>query len=403
MTTRPALRIAAAIILLWAASRGILLAAGLWGATHLHSGRAVQSGNLQRDTEGPVALEIWARWDSEWYLLIAEEGYHVEERLAGRRVAYFPADSTGFFPLYPILIRGFGAFLSFLPRPAALLLSAVLVSNAALLGALILLGERVRRTGVRSRHGAAPGEAVAVFSCAALLCFPPSLFLSAVYAESLLLLLTLLCFKWLREERWWSASVAGALASATKPAGLLLIVPALIAVIGAGRGSAARGPSKAASRWASLAIYPAGTALFSLYCARAFGDPLVWLYRQDRWRGAASGPWRAFLRWAAQPQIHGAHGSTVELIFAVIALVLLVKVLRERPVAESLFAAFVVLLPLCSTLWSFGRLSLQAFPLFVALGAWAARHPRGSLVYFIPAIAGSAVLMAYFGAWWWAG
>ena len=122
-----------------------------------------------------------------------------------------------------------------------------------------------------------------------------------------------------------------------------------------------------------------------------------------RWRVAASGPSQAFQRWAEKPTIHGTHGSTVELTFAVMALAILIFVLWKRPLAESAFAAAIVMLPLTSTLWSFGRLSLQAFPLFVVLGYWASRWPRTSWLYFVPMTAGSLVLMRYYAAWWWAG
>lgn len=449
MTKSPRLRAALVVVIIYIASRGLLLLAGLWGLTGepfssrspLGSGRELQGGNLQREWHGPPSLEIWARWDSEWYLLIAEHGYHLEDQLAVRRVAYGPADATGFFPLYPLLIRGGAWLLDRTPvigdwatrygsgakalkgppplrerYPAALLVTAVLISNAALLGSLFLLFERAGIAGHGDGGARDPSpEAVGLFSCSALLAWPPSLFLSAVYAESLLLFLSLLCFKLLRRGRWWAAAMVGAAASATKPAGLFLVLPAVIALIGAARGGGAadrssRSPKGAAGRgsglverWASLLLYPAGAVAFSLYCRDEFGDALSWLHRQDRWRGAASGPWHAFVRWAQDPAVHGAHGSTVELIFAVLALLLLIKVFRERPLAESWLTSAVVLLPLCSTLWSFGRLSLQAFPIFIALGSWAARHPKLSFAWFIPSAAGGAALMAYFGAWWWAG
>jgi len=397
-----------------AASRLLLTAAGIEGLAHLPSGRDLQSGNVQRGWSGPPLLEMWARWDSEWYLLIAAQGYHLEEELGRREVAYGEADATGFFPLYPLVVRetagilamipgidqisvvareGDGAGVPHSPR-ATLLLAGVLVSNLALLGALILLCERVVMT-------AEPDGGRPLAACLALLAYPPSLFLSAVYADSLLLFLVLLTFGFLKKRRWWAAGVAAALASATKPTGLLLILPGLLALLG--DQTALHNEGRSNTRWLSLAIYPAGAAAFSWYCFGQFGDPLSWLHRQARWRGSLSGPWKAFLRWAESPRLHGAHGSTVELVLAVLALVLLLGVLAKRPVAESIFAAAVVLMPLGSTLWSFGRLSLQAFPLFIVLGGWAARRPRGSLAYFVPAGAGGLVLMRYYAAWWWAG
>jgi hypothetical protein len=413
----------AAVIVIWAASRGLLLGSGLFGAAALGSGRALQSGNIQRSWEGPAPLEIWARWDAEWYLLIAEEGYHLEERLARRRVDYGSADATGFFPLYPLAIRALGSVLERLPgtdripvrildarapesgsgRRGALIAAALIISNGALVSLLLLLYRHVLDTQSRSPTRATPDahSRAALLACAALLCFPPSLFLSAVYADALLLLLAVLCFRYLRRRRWWTAAAVGALASAAKPGGILLAIPAAVMLFRAGR--TLRDEGSPPTRWLSLALYPAGAAAFSLYCARAFGDPLSWLHRQARWRGTLSGPWRAFIRWAEEPRIHGAHGSTVELAFAILALILLLVVIRRRSLAESAFAAAVVIPPLGSSLWSFGRLSLQAFPLFIVLGEWAARRPLLSLVYFIPATAGSMILMAYYAAWWWAG
>lgn len=413
----------AIVAIIWAATRGILLGSGLIGAATLASGRELQSGNIQRAWAGPAPLEIWARWDAEWYLLIAEEGYHLEERLARRRVAYGSADATGFFPLYPLAIRALGSVLEHLPgidripvrildrdapespagRRGALLAAALIISNGALLWLLFILYRHVLETPSTGATRTAPDalSRAALLACAALLCFPPTIFLSAVYADALLLLLALLCFRSLRRGRWWRAAAVGALASAAKPGGILLAIPAAIMLLRAGRTLRDEGARPA--RWLSLALYPAGAATFSLYCARAFGDPLSWLHRQARWRGALSGPWKAFIRWAEEPRIHGAHGSTVELTFAILALVLLLVVVRRRPLAESAFSAAVVIPPLCSSLWSFGRLSLQAFPLFVALGEWAARRPLLSLLYFLPATAGSMILMAYYAAWWWAG
>lgn len=425
MTSPSGRRALAGLLLVFLASRALVLAAGLYGAASYPSGRTVQPGNLQRPWYAAArGLEIWARWDAEWYLLIAEEGYHLEHHMEGRRVRYRPADATGFFPLYPLLIRGGGRLLALLPGAGGLetrahagggpvdapggalsLLAGILISNLALLGSTLLLHRRVLETG---HGGEAATSGMALLSAAALLLHPSSFFLSAVYADSLLLFLSLACFAALRRRRWWTAALLGALASATKPAGILLAAPALVALAGS-LGRQARSPgggrSRGASwtRWLSLGLYPAGLLLFSLYCRQAFGDPLAWAQRQMRWRGDLSGPWRAFLRWAEDPQLLGAHHSSMELALALTALVLLVFCVRRRPPAETALAALVILPPLGATLWSFGRLSLQAFPLSIVLGSWAARHKAWSLAWFVPSAAALAFLTSYYAAWWWAG
>src|SRR5919204_1738296 len=66
-----------------------------------------------------------ARWDSVWYLRIADSGYGDS------------APRAAFFPLYPVLVRGVGT--AFGGSHGALLAAAYLVSLVAFLGALVLL------------------------------------------------------------------------------------------------------------------------------------------------------------------------------------------------------------------------------------------------------------------------
>src|SRR5215210_9377058 len=72
----------------------------------------------------PVLAPL-ARWDSAWYLTIADSGY-------GGSTA-----RAAFFPLYPLLVRGVGTVSG--GSHAALLIAAFLVSLAAFLAALVLL------------------------------------------------------------------------------------------------------------------------------------------------------------------------------------------------------------------------------------------------------------------------
>src|SRR5688500_11389140 len=81
-----------------------------------------------------------ARWDSVWYLRVAESGYGGKASLrSGHRPLHAPdpAPRAAFFPLYPLLVRAVATPLG--GSNAALLIAAYLVSLAAFLGALVLL------------------------------------------------------------------------------------------------------------------------------------------------------------------------------------------------------------------------------------------------------------------------
>src|SRR5687768_100592 len=68
-------------------------------------------------------IDVWARWDSDWYLLIAQDGYSGS-----------PSSTPAFFPLYPGLIAGLGRLLA-----GHYVLAGVLLSLAACALAFVLL------------------------------------------------------------------------------------------------------------------------------------------------------------------------------------------------------------------------------------------------------------------------
>jgi hypothetical protein len=380
---------------LFLASRLALLAVGLLSTAILPSGFNVQHGNLVAHRPTAVPLEIWARWDSEWYLLIAAEGYEVGDRLAAFGVAYEPTAATGFLPSYPLLIR----WLSPLLGPVA---AGVLISNICLFLSMVLL-ERLVRLEVGGDAGARAG----LMACAALLVFPTSLFLSAVYSESLFLALSLAVFICARTGRFAAAGVLGGLAALTRPFGVLLVIP----IVWEWWSGLRHGPDNPVSRrakwwdglWAGLIPLAFGT--YMLFCSSVFGDALALFHRQQRWRGSLSGPWRAFVRWwEVGPRVHGAHGSTVELVVAVICIVMLFFMARRLRGSYTLYAAVGVTLALGSTLWSFSRLVLTLFPFFMFIGMkWADGRRCLPLLYAFAGTTLSGLFMALFANWWWVG
>src|SRR3954451_4946454 len=147
-------------------------------------------------------LSPLARWDSAWYLDIAHSGY------AG--------PNSAFFPLYPVLVRGF----AFVSAPGALVVSAYVVSLAALLGALYLMHRLVT---LELRSADVARDAVLLLAV-----FPGALWFGAPYSESLFLLLSVGAFYAARTDRWAWAGACAALASATRSAGIVLVVPLVI-------------------------------------------------------------------------------------------------------------------------------------------------------------------------------
>ena len=138
------------------------------------------------------------RQDALWFLRIATDGYRTDD------------NSAAFFPLYPLAIRAVALLPGVGPLGAALL-----VSNAALFGALVVLHALTRLE---------LGDAHARRSLLLVALFPTACFLLAPYTESLFLLLSLLAFWYARRDRWALAALAGAGAALTRSVGLVLIL-----------------------------------------------------------------------------------------------------------------------------------------------------------------------------------
>jgi hypothetical protein len=339
-------------------------------------------------------LEIWARWDSEWYLLIAAKGYEVGDELVGLGLTYERSAAAGFLPLYPMLMR------SLTPLFGGLA-AGVLISNLCLFLSLVLF-ERL----VRLEVGGEAGETAGIVACAALLLHPSSLFLSAVYAESLFLVLTIGAFLGARTGRFGVAGVLAGLATLTRPFGALLLLPLAWewrVWRAAAEEAKIRRVRTVNGLW--ILLVPAALVGFLVFSRRVFGDPLALFHRQERWRGGISGPWHAFVRWwETGPTAHGTHGSVVELVIALVCLAMLVVMMRRLRTSYTLYVAVCMALALGSTLWSFSRLSLTLFPFFMLIGvAWVDGRRGLPTTYAFVGGALGGFFMALFANWWWVG
>jgi len=379
---------------LFVASRAALLAVGLLSTALLPSGIGMQPGNLVWHRPASPALEIWARWDAEWYLLIADKGYDVGDELAGLGLTYERTAAAGFLPLYPLLIR-------ILTPVFGGLAAGVLISNFCLFLSLVLLDRLVRL-----EVGGEAGELAGIFACAALLLHPSSLFLSAVYAESLFLVLSIGAFLGARMGRFAFAGILGGLATLTRPFGVLLLFP-LVWEWWVWRDAADDAGTRHRRTMSGLWILlvPAALVGFMALSRATFGDPLALFHRQERWRGGLSGPWRAFARWwEAGPTAHGAHGSIIEFVIALVCLAMLVMMARKLRPSYTIYVAASVSLALGSTLWSFSRLSLTLFPFFMLIGeAWVNGRRCLPTIYAFAGGTLGGLFMALFATWWWVG
>ncbi len=312
-------------------------------------------------------IDVWARWDSDWFLRIAESWYD------------WPSSTPAFFPLYPLALAGVGRLLG-----GHYVLGGVVVSALAGAAAFVLLHRLAG--GIRDL-------VVADRTVVLLAAFPTSFFLTAVYSESLFLALAVATF--LLAERGklgWAALVAG-LALLTRSQGLALL-PALAVFAWEGE-----------RRLRRLGIVLVPLAVFAAYpiaLAVSIGRPWAFVGAQETVWGRRFDPFGPIVG----PVTAVADGHVLEVASFALMVPLALVAWRELGSAYGSYALGALLLPpffpsdRFGALYSAPRLALMAFPCFIALAILCSRRALWMTTVTLSS-AGLVVLVIRWALWEW--
>jgi hypothetical protein len=310
--------------------------------------------------------QIWARADSGWFVSIAEHGY---QRNGG----------AVFYPLYPLgvglLGRAFGGYY---------VTAGIVLSLACCAGAFFLLYKLAL-----PRLGADGARRALLY----LALFPMSLFLQAVYSESLYLVCCLGAFVLAERRNWLATAVVTGLAMLTRLAGVALLPPMLLL--------AWRSPDRKRALL-SLLLAPAIAGLYPLWLQlkfhavfAAFGNEAGW-GRHPSHAGPLGGAWHSLrAAWNGVVQIvtndpneqAGAHNLEYLAFFVVFAW-LGVEAWRRFGAPYGLFVLGSLAIPLSVPtvgypLLSMPRFCLVLFPAFLALAAIANTEGRNRAIVVV--------------------
>ena len=231
----------------WAITLFVLLRLAFLLLAIVNSGVSPEAGTSGNFFQRYV-IQPWNQWDVEYFLRIAAQGYRADDGTAQ------------FHPLYPLLGRAAGWLLG-----GDFLLGLLLVGGVCAILFLVAL----EALAAMDLPPAEARRAAFYFAHA-----PTAFILFAPYTESLFLLCAVLCFRMAREERWWRAGAAGALAALTRQQGLFLLVPVAWELWGAIR----RSPRPLRAHWRAalgVALIPLAYLGWLVYRALALGDLVV--------------------------------------------------------------------------------------------------------------------------------
>lgn len=365
-----------------------------------------------------MLVSPFARWDSVWYLTVAQWGYaHQQARMA-------------FFPLYPLLMHVGGWFVG------SELLAGVLISMAAFAVALTLF----YRLAVMDFPAQVAQVAVMLLALS-----PVAYYFSAVYTESLFLALSLGCIYQARRGQWFTCGLLGGLAALSRNGGMVLIVPAGLLYL--------YGPRAAAdvplSRWAGqargglrrllpryalrldvlwLALIPLGLVVFLVYLGLHDHQALAPFDAEKLWYHKLTWPfggiWQGMVAaWDGLRQIvHGpappvyfnkAGGNALQVAgqnlmlfgFVAAAVVACVCGRRRLPFAYTAYTIVALGVPLTDPvtpqpLASLPRYEVVVFPLFLWLADVVYRRRWTPWAVAISAV-GLGLFTAEFATWRW--
>jgi hypothetical protein len=361
------------------------------------------------------------RWDSGFYISIADHGYDSinNESIPWDSNFYIPIPNHGynrllvaFFPLYPLLIRLTASI------TGNIVTSGLWVSNVSFLIALFYLYALTKQEFDDETAGRA------VFFLAAA---PSAFFFSAVYAESTLLMFMAAGFYYSRNKNWFLAGLAGAFASATRLPGVLVAIFIFLEAlwqqgirfvprpwsIRTQIDSIKKDIRELPKAWTGIlaSLFSTfGLIAHMVYLNIKVGDPFAFLHAGIR---SISFDWLSKLilstynlhRWSGN--IFSGEIAHIEVLMdtlftiAFIPLVIIV-LLKFRP-SFGLFTLFSFLFPLISgTTASMQRYALTFIPCYILLALWGKR-PWVERVIIGISLPLQAYYLILFANWSWAG
>jgi hypothetical protein len=310
--------------------------------------------------EGPSTLATYfATWDGAHYLFLSEEGYQKGSA------------SCAFYPLWPFLIRAC-SWLTLGNHFAAGLLLAKVLSVAAFLALHYF---------VARHHGLETANA----SVALLLAYPGAIFFSFIYTESLFLLLAVLFFLCLFQERYVWVAVIGFLLPLTKAVGVFCIFPLLIHLwLKGARGRsylAYYGPVLGYAAYFGIMYSATGNALEGFEAQRFYPN-------QPSIANIFDVP--GFLLHLFMPlRLHGMLDSVLDRGLFLLFVACLYPIWRLNRV-YFVYACFIGLVPAASSWFlSYTRNVMMCFPLFLVAAHLLQRRDNGFLLWCVVALSGA--------------
>ncbi|MBI4162588.1 MAG: hypothetical protein HY513_02805 [Candidatus Aenigmarchaeota archaeon] len=327
-------------------------------------------------------LNSWAQYDARAYLDIAENGYNSQ----------FPGGGNyAWYPLYPLMIKIFASAVAFIGVSFSFSygLSAFLISNIFSFVAVYYL---YKLTNQEFGNSKIAKRSVIYFSL-----FPTVYFLTAMYAESLLIALSIASFYYAKNERWFLASLTGFFAGMTRIQGAFLFFPISYMYFR----SKEYKIKNIKANGCFLMLPLTGSAVVMLYHYIITGNAFIQFSTQAAYGRVLSLPWDSFmsavLKIANATSLQDIFYHVFNIFMALGFLALAAWSFKEMKKEYGIYFLISMIVPLSSTaLLSISRHNLAMFPAFMLMAKLSEK--RKYRLIFAPLYVIFFVLLIFFTA-----
>ena len=288
-------------------------------------------------------VSLHARWDSFWYLDIAQNGYFYDKNKPWKLY------NIVFFPLYPFLIKLFSFFTA-----KNLILTGWILSSVFLFFALFYFFKLVKEFHLKINP---------YLPLLFLLIFPTAFFLNAIYTESLFLFLSLATFYYALKKKFLFAGIFGLFASLTRITGILLFIPLIWEYL---KNNDFKLKSIFNLKILPIFLIPFGTFSFFFYHYLRFGNFFLFFEIQKNW-GRAFTLQKGHFDFFSEPAIVN---FILDVFFIIFTLIILYFVFKRLRTSYGLYMLATIGVALSTgTFMSIGRYILVLFPSYILLAS----------------------------------
>ena len=337
----------------------------------------------------------WIQWDGHWYNDIVNNGYdrdfpkvapEAEECNLGEGLCQ---RNFAFFPLFPLSVKLFQQVIQ-LVVPVRSDVLGIMLANVYFVAAAVIFFHLV---------AAMLGKRIAWTAYFALLFFPAGYVFSGMMSESLFFLLLVSAYYLAYKKKWLWAGILGALLSATRILGVLVIFSIVLLYWEQHRKNITfNAPRSQTGKefLLSLILIPMGLLLFMLYLQNHTGNALAFLNIQDYFAKSGSdlNPLAGFLMAFTNYSIEGSlknHLYNSSYLLLTIGFIIWNYFKKIIPCSLSTILLWLLIPLSAGTTLALPRYLLPLFPIYMLIGAVISRNKYLAGIYF----AGSTLLLLY--------